>query len=234
MLETREVSAKYGDIEILRGVGIKVKEGQIVSIVGANAAGKSTLLGSIAGLVPLTGGMIEFGERRIESLPPFKRVELGIILVPEGRKLFSSMTVQENLDLGSYSPEARKNHNETLRMIFEMLPILRQKRDQKGGALSGGEQQMCAIGRALMARPKLMMLDEPSLGLSPIMTREIFAKIRELNRNGTMILLVEQDVYNALRMAHVGYVLEGGRITLEGRGEDLLANESLRKAYMGM
>lgn len=233
MLNVKKIYTNYGDMQILHGVSLEIQKGEIVSIVGANAAGKSTLISSISGIVPIVSGSIEFEERRIDCLSPFQRVEVGIVHVPEGRRLFSTMTLLENLELGAYSREAREKRAETLRMVYEFLPELERRKNQLAGSLSGGQQQMCAIGRGLMARPKLMMLDEPSLGLAPLLVQDVFSKIQQINAQGTMILLVEQNVHHALALSHRGYVLESGKVGIQGPGKDLLNNELLKKAYMG-
>ena len=234
MLELRDVDASYGDIKALRRISLSVREGEIVSIVGANAAGKSTLLRVISGLMKPSNGEISFRGERIDSMPAHGIVRKGIAHVPEGRRLFPYMSVLENLQLGAYAPECRKLFNESVKAVFEVLPILKERKGQLAGSLSGGEQQMLAIGRGLMARPRLLMLDEPSLGLAPLMVRRVFEVIDQIRSQGTTILLVEQNVHHALKIASRGYVLENGSIVLEGSGNDLLENPHLKKAYLGM
>jgi branched-chain amino acid transport system ATP-binding protein len=228
------VDAHYGDLQVLRGVSLEVREGEIVTVVGANGAGKTTTMNTISGLVACTRGSITFAGQPIHPVLPHRRVEMGLVQVPEGRRLFGFMTVRENLDLGCYAPAARRERVRSLAEVLELLPILRERQGQLAGTLSGGEQQMLAIGRSLMARPRLLMLDEPTLGLAPLMVARIFETIQAINRQGVTILLVEQNVRHALGLAHRGYVLENGRVVLEGRGQDLLADERLKKAYLGM
>ena len=233
-LSLEKIEVRYGDALALYNVSLEVKQGEIVSIVGANGAGKSTTLKAISGLLKPKSGQILFAGERLNEIPAHAIVDLGIIQIPEGRQLFPYMTTLENLELGSYTPEARKGADETLNRVFELFPILNERREQLAGTLSGGEQQMLAIGRGLMGLPKLLMLDEPSLGLSPIMVKVIFEAIGKINRAGTTILLVEQDVKKSLSLAQRGYVMENGKITLQGEGQELLANEHLKKAYLGI
>ncbi len=234
MLELRGVDVFYGDLRALHGVSLSVKGGEIVSIVGANAAGKSTILKVISGLMTPSSGEILLESERIDSLPAHVIVRKGIVHVPEGRKLFAYMTVLENLQLGAYAPECRKLFEESLQAVYEVLPILKERGSQLAASLSGGEQQMLAIGRGLMARPRVLMLDEPSLGLAPLMVRHVFEVIERICSQGTTILLVEQNVHHALKIASRGYVLENGRIVLEGSGKDLLENPHLKRAYLGV
>jgi branched-chain amino acid transport system ATP-binding protein len=233
-LSLEKIEVRYGDALALFNVSLEVKQGEIVSIVGANGAGKSTTLKAISGLLKPKSGQILFAGERLNEIPAHAIVDLGIIQIPEGRQLFPYMTTLENLELGSYTPEARKGADESLNRVFELFPILNERREQMAGTLSGGEQQMLAIGRGLMGLPKLLMLDEPSLGLSPIMVKVIFEAIGKINRAGTTVLLVEQDVKKSLSLAHRGYVMENGKITLQGKGQELLANEHLKKAYLGI
>ncbi len=234
MLEVRDLVAGYGEVEVLHGVSLRVGAGEVVALVGSNGAGKSTTLRAISGLIRPSAGQVVFDGRRIDGLEPHVIVRLGIVQVPEGRKVFPSLTVLENLELGAYVPEAKRYRAETLKLVFELFPILAERCRQPAGTLSGGQQQMLAIGRALMARPKLLMLDEPSLGLAPNVVTEIFRKISEVRAAGTTVLLVEQNVRRALRVADRGYVLETGRIVLEGSGAELLANEHVKRAYLGL
>jgi branched-chain amino acid transport system ATP-binding protein len=233
-LTVEKIEVRYGDAIALFGISLEVRQAEIVSIVGANGAGKSTTLKTISGLLKPHKGQILFEGKRLNETPAHSIVDLGIIQIPEGRQVFPYMTALENLELGSYTPEARKKANESLTRVFHLFPILLERKDQLGGTLSGGEQQMLAIGRGLMAIPKLLMLDEPSLGLAPIMVKTIFDAIAEINRDGTTILLVEQDVKKSLSLAHRGYVMENGRIPLQGRAPELLQDEHLRKAYLGI
>jgi branched-chain amino acid transport system ATP-binding protein len=238
LLDATGVNAWYGDVHILRDVSLEVATGEIVAVVGANAAGKSTLLLSLSGIVRSLGGRmtgaVAFDGRPVTGLPVNEIVTRGLVHVMEGRRLFPYMTVAENLELGAYNALARRHYRESLEEVLEMLPVLRDRRQQTAGSLSGGEQQMCAIGRALVARPKMLMLDEPTIGLAPLYVERIFEIVRTINARGTTILLVEQNVRHSLTVAHRGYVLENGRIVLSGGGTELLANERLRTAYLGL
>lgn len=234
MLEVRDLVAGYGEVEVLHGVSLRVGAGEVVALVGSNGAGKTTTLRAISGLIRPAAGQIFFDGRRIDGLDPHRIVRLGIVQVPEGRKLFPSLTVLENLELGAYVPEARRYRAESLKMVFQLFPVLAERSRQAAGTLSGGQQQMLAIGRALRARPRVLMLDEPSLGLAPNVVTEIFRKILQIRESGTTVLLVEQNVRRALRVADRGYVLENGRLVLEGSGTDLLANDHVRRAYLGL
>jgi branched-chain amino acid transport system ATP-binding protein len=233
ILEVRDIDVFYGDVQALCDISIQVEAGAIVALVGANGAGKSTLLKTISGLIHARKGDILFGRKRLNDLTPQKIVEMGVIQVPEGRRLFGSLTVLENLRLGAYTPRARPFFNESLEHVFSFFPVLKNRENQKAGTLSGGEQQMLAIGRAMMARPRIIMLDEPSLGLSPILVNTILKLISTLNEQKATILLVEQNIYQALKIAHKAYVLRTGRIVMSGPGSELLANEEIRKAYIG-
>jgi branched-chain amino acid transport system ATP-binding protein len=233
-LRLDKVEVRYGDAIALFGISLEVQEGEIVSIVGANGAGKSTTLKAISGLLKPKSGQVLFAGKRLNEIPAYAIVDLGIIQIPEGRQLFPYMTTLENLELGSYTPEARKKASDSIHRVFELFPILLERKMQLAGTLSGGEQQMLAMGRGLMALPKLLMLDEPSLGLAPIMVKLIFEAVAKINRAGTTILLVEQDVKKSLSLAQKGYVMENGKITLQGEARDLLANEHLKKAYLGI
>ncbi|MGI6603526.1 MAG: ABC transporter ATP-binding protein [bacterium] len=234
MLELKEVSVAYGDMQVLREVNLTIEKGEIVALVGANAAGKTTLVNTISGLVPTLSGSILFNGENLTHLPPNAIVARGIVQVPEGRKLFPKMTVLENLELGAFASRARSQRQDTLKKVMELLPVLAERQYQLAGSLSGGEQQMCSIGRGLMACPELLILDEPSLGLAPIMVQKMFDIVREINRMGTTILLIEQNVRQSLAIAHRGYVLENGRIVLAGPAADLMKNEYLKKAYLGL
>jgi branched-chain amino acid transport system ATP-binding protein len=233
LLEIRDLAVAYGGVQALWGVSVHVDEGTVVSLVGANGAGKSTLLKTIAGINRPQKGEVFFGERRLSGLKPEDVVSAGISLVPEGRRLFSRLTVKENLELGAYVARARPLSDESLERAYELFPILRTRSAQIAGSLSGGEQQMLAIARSMMSRPSILMLDEPSLGLSPLIVKMMFELIESLNRTGVTILLVEQNVYQALKISHHAYVMKTGRIALEGSGEELLANPDVQNAYLG-
>jgi branched-chain amino acid transport system ATP-binding protein len=235
LLAVRDLDVFYGDVQVLRGVTLEVREGEIVSLVGGNGAGKTTTLKTISGLLKPARGEVVFDGRRIGRAPPHDIVSAGLIQVPEGRKLFPRMTVLENLELGAIVPHARARRRETLEMVLGMFPRLRERRDQRAGTMSGGEQQMLALGRALMARPRLLMLDEPSLGLAPAIVEQMLRSVEAISREqGIPVLIVEQNVSHALRMANRGYVLENGEVVLEGSGAELLANPEMRRAYLGL
>ena len=234
MLKVRGLHTYYGDLHALHGVSLHVREGEIVSVIGNNGAGKTTTLMSVSGVLTPRKGEIEFDGRRIEALKPAEIVGRGLGHVPEGRQLFSSMTVEENLLMGACSRRARGTRGESLGRVYGLFPHLRERRDQLAGTLSGGEQQMVAIGRGLMAIPRLLMLDEPSLGLSPVMVTTMFEAIHQINRSGTTILLVEQNVFRALKLSHRGYILEDGRIVGEGPSQQLLRDPQVRTAYLGL
>ena len=234
LLELHDVEVAYGDLPALRGVTLGLEEGETLSVVGANGAGKTTMLRTISGLLRPRAGEIVFDGVRLDRLPTHAIVARGVVQVPEGRKIFPSLTVKENLELGSYVAGAREHRRETLARVLVLFPRLAERQRQVAGTMSGGEQQMLAIGRALMARPRVLMLDEPSLGLAPIIVREIFRIIAEINQLGTTVLLVEQNTRQALALSRRGYVLENGRIALEGTGSELLDNEHVRRAYLGM
>jgi branched-chain amino acid transport system ATP-binding protein len=232
MLRVANIHTFYGKIEALKGVSIDVDRGEIVTLIGANGAGKSTLLMTICGKPAAARGTITFEGNEISRLQTHEIVRLGIAQSPEGRRIFPRMTVTENLQMGALTG-AQANYADDLARVFKLFPVLERRRAQRGGTLSGGEQQMLAIGRALMGRPRLLLLDEPSLGLAPLLVKQIFDTIREINaREGMTILLVEQNAYHALKLAHRGYVLVNGRITLAGSGRDLLANREVRAAYL--
>jgi branched-chain amino acid transport system ATP-binding protein len=233
LLEIKGVDVLYGDVQVIWDLSIHVEEGTIVALVGANGAGKTTLLKTISGLMHARRGEILFSGRSLGKLKPQEVVDLGISHVPEGRRLFSSLTVLENLKLGAYPPRARSLFAESLERAFSLFPVLKDRQGQKAGSLSGGEQQMLAIARALMAGPHLLMLDEPSLGLSPIFVKTIFELIHTLNKQKVTILLVEQNIHQALKIAHQAYVLKTGKIAMSGRGDELLADPEVQKAYIG-
>jgi branched-chain amino acid transport system ATP-binding protein len=234
LLDLRGVEVAYGDLPALRGVSVSVEAGETLSVVGANGAGKTTMLRAISGLMRPRAGQILLDGKRLDRLPSHAIVEHGVVQVPEGRKIFPSLTVLENLELGSYIPAAKARRREGLEQVFALFPRLKERERQAAGTLSGGEQQMLAIGRALMARPRVLMLDEPSLGLAPIIVKEIFRIIGDINRLGTTVLLVEQNTRQALALSRRGYVLENGRVVLEGSGAELLGNEHVKRAYLGM
>jgi len=235
MLELRNVETFYGNIMALKGINLSVSEGEIITLIGANGAGKSTTLMTICGLVPARRGDILFMGRPIGRMEPHEIVTLGISQVPEGRRIFPLLTVTENLDMGAFLRKDKAEIARDRNHVFSLFPILKERRHQQGGTLSGGEQQMLAISRALMARPRLLLLDEPSLGLAPIVVQQIFRMIGKINEeNRTTILLVEQNANMALKIAHRGYVMENGRITLQGTAADLLDNEEVKRAYLGL
>jgi branched-chain amino acid transport system ATP-binding protein len=234
LLELHDVEVAYGDLPALRGVSLGVEEGETLSVVGANGAGKTTMLRAISGLLRPRAGRILLDGARLDQMPSHVIVARGVVQVPEGRKIFPGLTVKENLELGSYVAAARAHRRQSLERVLGLFPRLAERQRQAAGTMSGGEQQMLAIGRALMARPRILMLDEPSLGLAPIIVQEIFRIIAEINRLGTTVLLVEQNTRQALSLSRRGYVLENGRIALEGSGAELLGNEHVRRAYLGM
>ena len=234
LLRLDGIQVGYGDMTAVHEASLEVREGETVALIGANGAGKTTTLRAVSGLLPLRSGSIEFAGERLDGLGPAGVVARGIAHVPEGRQLFPTMTVRENLELGARSVEARRRRAESLGWVFDLFPRLSERQKQVAGTLSGGEQQMCAIGRGLMAKPRLLMLDEPSLGLAPVVVRTIFEDLQRINRGGLTILLVEQNVLRALQLCHRGYVLENGRIALEGAREALLASPHIKQAYLGL
>lgn len=234
MLEVKKISVSYLGVPVIREVSFKVEEGQLVSIVGSNGAGKSTLLKTISGLLrPLTGE-ISFQGRKIDTLPPFQITALGLSHIPEGRKIFSKLTVMDNLLVGAHTRRSNLEVQQSLGEIYQLFPILNERKNQRGETLSGGEQQMLAIARGLMSKPKLMMLDEPSLGLMPSLSVKVIEVLKRISSQGTTILLVEQKVRDALQLADRAYVLQTGSIVLEGAGSELLKSDMIRKAYLGM
>jgi branched-chain amino acid transport system ATP-binding protein len=234
LLEVRDIDVFYGDVQVVFGLALRVEEGEVVSIIGGNGAGKSTLLKTISGLMQPARGEIAFEGKPIQNRPPEEVVERGIVQVPEGRRLFSLMSVQDNLIVGAYNKRADGQRQQTLEMVYQLFPRLRERLAQMAMTLSGGEQQMVAIGRGLMALPKLLMLDEPSLGLAPILIKSIFETVRKIADQGTTVLLVEQDVKNSLNLSDRGYVLEHGRTVMEGPARELLENPHIRSAYLGV
>jgi branched-chain amino acid transport system ATP-binding protein len=235
MLKIKNISTFYGNIQALKDISIDVAEGEIITLIGANGAGKSTTLMSLCGIVPIKSGSIEFEGKDISSLSPDKIVSLGISQVPEGRRIFPLLSVKENLDMGAFLRNDTEEIKKDIDYIYELFPRLEERKNQQGGTLSGGEQQMLAISRALMARPRLLLLDEPSLGLAPLIVQQIFDIIKKINKeNNTTIFLVEQNANMALKIAHRGYVLETGRISMSDDADKLLSNEGVKKAYLGI
>jgi branched-chain amino acid transport system ATP-binding protein len=234
MLEISGIDVSYGDVQVLWGVSLEVKKGEIVALIGANGAGKSTTLATISSLVNPRKGSVLFEGSPLHTRKPHEIITLGIAHVPEGRRLFPEMTVKENLILGALTPEAKKTRNEMLEYSFTLFPRLKERAKQAAGTMSGGEQQMCAIARGLMCKPRLLMLDEPSLGLSPLLVEEIFRVIEAVHKEGVTVLLVEQNVFKSLGVADRAYVLENGRIALTGTGKDMLNDDHVKKAYLGL
>ena len=234
MLIVNNIDVYYGDLHVLWDVSFEVREGEIIVLIGANGAGKSTTIKTLSSLLTPAKGTIEFNGERIDKLDPHKIIQHGIVHVPEGRRLFTEMSVEENLIMGSLYGEAKAKRHETLKHVYQLFPRLEERRKQMTGTLSGGEQQMAAIGRGLMSLPKIMMFDEPSLGLAPILVKEIFEMIKRIKKEGVTILLVEQNVTQTLAMCDRAYVLENGRIVLEGTGAELLADEKVKEAFLGI
>ena len=234
MLSVNNIEVFYGPVQVIHRLSLKVDKGECVTIVGSNGAGKTTTLRTISGLLRPTSGTIEFQGQKVDHSPPYEIAKLGIAHVPEGRGIFPQMTVRENLELGAFVPSAKKMRKETLDHVFQLFPRLKDRRNQLAATLSGGEQQMLVIGRGLMLEPKLLMLDEPSLGLAPIVVETVFEKLQEIHRQGIATLLVEQNVYRALTLARRGHVLENGHVVLEGNCEELLKNRYIKTAYLGV
>jgi branched-chain amino acid transport system ATP-binding protein len=234
MLVVDHIEAGYPSVEVLHGVGFDLQLNEIVSLLGANGAGKTTTVKALSGLIPVKSGRILFEGRDITHMAPHRRVAAGVVQVPEGRKVFSSLTVLENLELGAYLPEPKKKRQASLKRVYDMFPILRERTHQAAGTLSGGEQQMLALGRGVMALPRILILDEPSLGLAPLVVEEILAAIKEINREGVAILLVEQNVHQALGISNRAFVLEEGAISIQGKGSELLADDRIRRVYLGI
>ncbi len=234
LLSVENITVHYGAALALNNVSLNMKEGELVAVLGPNGAGKTTLLRSIFGLKKISKGSINFMGKEIHKLSPYNITKSGISLCPERRRLFPDMTVLENLEMGAYLRKDKDEVKKDLNGVYDLFPVLRERRNQRAGTLSGGEQQMLAIGRALMAKPKLLMLDEPSLGLSPIVKGKIFKSVQEIRKEGTTILLVEQDAYSALRIADRAYILETGNVVLEGSCKELLANQQVKRAYLGI
>ena len=234
MLRVKEIDVYYGDLQALSGVSFDVNPDEVISVIGSNGTGKSTTLKTISGINRARKGIIEFNGQNISRTPSAQIVEMGISHVPEGRQLFPTLTVLENLEMGAQFPHTKKMQNETMEMVYGFFPVLKERLTQKAGTLSGGEQQMLAMGRGLMSKPTLLMLDEPSLGLAPLLVSTIFNIIEQITQQGTSILLIEQNVYHALKLSNRGYVLENGRIAMSGEGEELLENPHIRKTYLGL
>ncbi|MDP4179251.1 MAG: ABC transporter ATP-binding protein [Bacillota bacterium] len=233
MLKIKGLNVFYGAIHALRDIEIEVNEGEIVTLIGANGAGKTSTLRAVSGLVPVKSGEITYNNKNITNIATHKLINLGMAHVPEGRRIFANLSVMENLELGAYSRKDKSEINKDYEMVFSKFPRLKERIKQVGGTLSGGEQQMLAVGRALMSRPKLLLLDEPSMGLAPIVVKEIFDIIKEINKNGTTVLLVEQNAHMALSIANRAYVIETGNIVLSGNADKLLNDDSVRSAYLG-
>lgn len=233
MLKVEGLKVNYGMIEAVKGISFEVRDGEIVALIGANGAGKTTTMHTISGLLRPSAGSICLDGKEVSKLPAHKIVELGIVQCPEGRRIFAQQTIEENLSLGAYVRKDKDGIEKDLDNVFELFPILKERRKQLAGTLSGGEQQMLAMARALMAKPKIMLLDEPSMGLSPLLVKEIFYIIKDINKQGVTVLLVEQNAKMALGIANRAYVLESGRISLSGTGEELLNSDSVKKAYLG-
>ena len=234
MLRVTDIDVSYGQVQILRKVSFDIQEKEIVSLLGSNGAGKTTTVSAVSGILPVSRGQVVFMDEDITRVESYDRVEMGLVQVPEGRKLFPTLTVVENLEMGSYLKGPKALRQESMAFVFTLFPVLEKRKKQLGGTLSGGEQQMLAIGRGLMAKPKLLILDEPSLGLAPIVVDEIFGVIDKINKEGVMLLLVEQNVSQALSLSTRGFVLEQGRIALSGKGGDLLDNPHVKKVYLGL
>lgn len=234
MLIVDNINVFYGDVQVLFDVSLEVKEGEVVALVGANAAGKSTTLNAISGIVPINSGKVTFLEEEVTNAPAHKMVAKGLIQVAEGRRLFPYLTVLENLELGAYLPKNRKKVDESLKMVYELFPILEERKTQLAHQFSGGEQQMLAIARSLMSNPKLLMLDEPSLGLSPKLTLQVFDTVKEIQKRGVTVFLVEQNVTQALKLSDRAYVLENGHLTMSGLSSEIINDPHLKKAYLGV
>ena len=233
-LEIRDLTVGYGDVAVLRGLSLRIEPGQLVALIGANGAGKTTLLRTISGLLKPSAGTIALNGRPLQGLPPHQVVSAGFVQSPEGKQLFGGMSIRENLMVGAHNPRARAQREQTLKEVFELFPILEERQKLPASTLSGGQQQMVAVGRALMAKPSLLALDEPSLGLAPIMVDRVFESIKHIRALGVTVLVIEQNVFKVLQMADHGHVLENGRISLSGSGSELLADQHLRSTYLGM
>lgn len=234
MLKIDRIDVYYGQVQILRQVSFDMRDGEIVSLLGSNGAGKTTTVNTISGIVPVAGGSIQFMGRSMHEIEPHVRVGMGLVQIPEGRRIFRTLSVMENLEMGSYLKGPKAVRKETLKLVLDLFPILEKRENQLAGTLSGGEQQMLSIGRGLMSKPKLLILDEPSLGLAPMIVDEIFNVVQRINRDGVTILLVEQNVSQALAVSNRGFVLEEGLIALSGKGEELLIDPHIKKLYLGL
>ena len=234
MLRVENIDVAYGDVQVLHDVSIDINQGELIAVIGSNGAGKSTLLKTISGILTPKNGVIYFNDEEISSKPPNKIVEKGIIQIPEGRLLFPGMSIRENLEMGAYRLKSKTEINERYEEVFEMFPILKERETQLAGTLSGGEQQMLAIGRGLMAKPKLLMFDEPSLGLAPVLVQDIFDIIKSIRKQGITVLLVEQNVQATLKFCDRAYVLENGKIVMEGTGQQLLNDDHVKEAFLGI
>jgi len=234
ILKIENIDVFHDDLQVIWSVSFEVNRGEIVALLGSNGAGKSTILNTVSGLLTPASGSITFEDQRLDQVPAHKVIELGIAQVPEGRRLFPEMTVRENLIMGSLTPKAKAKRNESIEWVFRLFPRLKEREKQMAGTLSGGEQQMLALGRGLMSLPKLIMLDEPSLGLAPILVAEIFNIIERIQQEGVTVLVVEQNTKHTLQICHRGYVLENGRVVLDGTGQELLDNEHVKQAYLGI
>lgn len=234
MLTVKNLVSGYGNIQVLRGISFYIEPGELVSILGTNGAGKTTTLRALSGLIPVWSGIIEFEEDEIQNRKPEEIVEAGLIQVPEGRKLFTTMTVLENLEIGAFHRRTRKSMKKNLDYCFELFPILKERESQLAGSMSGGQQQMLAIARALMSEPRILLLDEPSTGLAPLLTKQVFEIIKEIKSRGVTVLLVEQNANQALAMSDRGYVIENGEIVIEGTSKELLNNQHLKERYLGI
>ncbi len=234
ILEARNVETGYGDVQILWGVSVKVEKGELIALIGSNGSGKTTFLRSIMGIIPVWKGEVVFNGVDVTRMPTHSRVEMGMVMVPEGRMIFPNMTVYENLEMGAYTKRAEEKFDEQLEFVFSLFPRLKERLNQKAGTMSGGEQQMLAIARALMSSPEILILDEPSLGLSPKLTLEIFEAIKKLKEEGMTILLVEQNVHLSLAIADYAYIMAEGKIKMEGKAEELEKSEEIRKVYLGI
>jgi branched-chain amino acid transport system ATP-binding protein len=233
MLSVENLHVSYGSVEALHGVSLEVGEGEVVALIGSNGAGKSTLLCTISGLLRPTEGCIRYRDIQLDKTPPHEIVALGVCQVPEGRRIFAGLTVRENLEMAAYLPSNRKTFDQRIERVYELFPVLAEREEQEGGTLSGGEQQMLALGRALMGNPRLLLLDEPSLGLAPLLVEELYDAIAQIQLSGASILVVEQNAFKALSIADRGYVMETGHLVLEGSGSSLLRNSQVKEAYLG-
>ena len=234
MLELNNLTAGYGSFQALFSVNLEVKEGEAIAVIGPNGAGKTTLLRTISGMLPVQSGNLSMEGTSLKDVPPYRIIDFGIAHVPENRRLFSSMSIEDNLRMGAFTPNARPHFEERLDFIFDLFPRLKERRSQIAGTLSGGEQQMCAIGRALMSSPKLLLMDEPSAGLAPVIVNQVFQLVQQIRDQGLTVLIVEQNIEQVLQIVDRAYLMEVGTIKISGKAEELIQNESLRKAYVGL